>query len=58
MLNSRLDFHEWKFAPNHWLPTRGRVLNACVEGFGNHGKLLAWRLVWEANHACVWDVQD
>ena len=21
---------------NHWLPTKGRVSNACIGGFGNH----------------------
>jgi hypothetical protein len=35
MINSRLDEHEWKCAPSHWLPTKGRVPNACVGGCGN-----------------------
>ena len=34
MINLRSDFHKWKFVPNHWLPTKGRIPNACVEGCG------------------------
>ena len=35
MINSKLDGHKWKSAPYHWLPTEGRVPNACVGGFGH-----------------------
>ena len=28
---------------NHWLPTKGRVLNACVGGFGDQAMSLKAR---------------
>jgi hypothetical protein len=34
MINSRMDFHG-KSTLTHWLSTKGRVPNACVEGFGD-----------------------
>ena len=41
---------------NRWLPTKGRVANACVGGFGDQA--MAWRFAaLRANHACTWDVQ-
>lgn len=35
MITSILNFHEWKSVGNFWLPTKGRVPNTCVRGFGN-----------------------
>ena len=40
MIDSRLDGHEWKSATNHWLPTKERVPNACLGGFGNQAMSL------------------
>jgi hypothetical protein len=51
MIDSRLDDYEWKSAPNHWLPTKGRVPNAHVEGFGNQA--ISLEVGMESNHACV-----
>ena len=57
MINSRLDFYEWKCTYNYWLSTKGGFPNACVGGLVI--KLWAWRSkVWEANHARVWDVHN
>ena len=55
MINSRLDFHKWKFAPKHWLPTKEGVPNACVGGFDNQSMSL--EVGMGAHHARVWDVQ-
>ena len=27
-----MDFHGWKSTSSHWIPTNGRVPNACVGG--------------------------
>ena len=40
MINSITNFHDLNFAPNHWLPTKGRVQNAWVGGFGHQAKCL------------------
>ena len=39
MINSRLDFHEWKSTSNHWLSTKGKVPNACVGGWSPNYEL-------------------
>ena len=41
---------------NHWIPTKGRVPNACVRRFGDQAMSLKVR-GFETNHACAWDVQ-
>jgi hypothetical protein len=40
MINSRVDFHDWKSASKLWLPMKGRVPNACVGGFGDQAMSL------------------
>ena len=54
MINSIVDFQGWKSTSNHWLPTNGRIPNACVEGFvyGLEGP----QYEEPTMHVNVWDV--
>ena len=48
---------DWTSISIHWLPPKGRVPNAYVEGLVTN--LWAWRSnIWGANHARVWDVHS
>ena len=40
MIDSKLNFHEGKSPPNHWLPTEGIVQYTCLKGFCNQSMSL------------------
>ena len=43
--DQRVDSHEWKSAPNHWLPTKRRVPNAYVGVFDDQVMSLEVRAI-------------